>query len=318
MNKKLKKILFVVLKIFIVFACFFYLYSAFSESLSTLSQDFWNSTKLVLLLEAFILYSLFFMTKVFNWWYILHLLKVNVSIPFAAGVWFGSQTIKYIPGKVWFFLGRFYLGRKKISNSDTFVATCIELVMMLLSGTLVFILCGHSEEMEKISQFIPSPILIVGLVVSFFVAIHPRVLEWGIGFLAKKTGSEKKPLHIRYGSLVLLLCIYVLNWGVFGVANYILVNAFVPIPFAAAIHVIAIFSIAYVVGFVSFITPGGIGVRESIQVYFLSGLIYSSPAVLVSVFSRIFWMLVEVLGTISFLGIRKLVRLKKESLEENK
>ncbi len=315
---RLKKVLLNIVKFAVIFVCLYYLYRKFSESFASLGGVAWEKIHYLPLCGAIVAYASFFAVKVANWWYILRLFKVPVSFSFSSGIWFGSQTIKYIPGKVWFLLGRFYFGRKKISKSLIFVATSIELVMMLLSALVVFLIFGLDKDVAQVSRYVPATPGVLGLVAVFLFAIHPRVLEWGIGFLAKLGKSERQTIDIDYGKLFLLLTVYVLNWLFFGFANYVLISVFKPISFSLIGLICAVFAISYVIGFLSFITPGGIGVRESVQVYFLSTVIAGHTAVLISVFSRILWMLMEIIGTAIFLGIRNLLLIKRDSLIETR
>jgi uncharacterized membrane protein YbhN (UPF0104 family) len=284
----------------------------FSDNISSLEEISWDKINYAALLASVVLYILFFLIKVTNWWHILNLLGNSVPHSFAAGIWFGSQKIKYIPGKVWFLLARFYLSRKRISKSTILVATGIELTMMLLSALLTFLIFGIYYSYEG---FTPSPALLIALVSLFLVLIHPRILEWGLSLLARVAGEKTEHLDIRYRPLIILLFVYLMNWLLFGLANYLLVTAFTQIPFSQIYRICGLFAIAYVIGFLSFITPGGLGVRESVQVYFLSDFMSPAMAVIVAVFSRLFWMFTEVLGTAIFLGIHNLVQIKRASIE---
>ena len=73
------------------------------------------------------------------WMYIIA--RFGYSVPYGRSlkVWLLSQAGRYVPGKVWFALGRIYLNeREGVPKSVTTVATALELVLVLASAVVVF------------------------------------------------------------------------------------------------------------------------------------------------------------------------------------
>ncbi len=68
---------------------------------------------------------------------------------------------------------------------------------------------------------------------------------------------------MRYSDILLVTLAWCISWLVAGSAFYLLLLALWPsIPIAALPICIGIYAIAWDIGFVSFITPSGLGIRE--------------------------------------------------------
>ena len=74
-------------------------------------------------------------------WYLITL-KLGISIPPRETLksWYYSQLGKYLPGKVWLFLGRFYFYDSKGKSRKTLtVALYFETVTVIMAAGLVFL-----------------------------------------------------------------------------------------------------------------------------------------------------------------------------------
>ena len=312
-----KKYLLLAFKILILLLTSFYIVSRIWQNLSDLKRISFQINDIILLLVAFLLYMLFFAIKVLNWHLILR--QFNRSIPFgnSAKIWFGSQTIKYIPGKIWFLVGRFYLANKELTHPVVFIASFIEILLMLISGMLIFLIFGRLSELVQLPLDLRSDVFILLAVLGALVAIHPFFLQIYQNISSRLFRQPRERINLKFQFLLMLLLIYGLNWLLFGFANYLLMLSFSELPIHYLIQIVGIFAISYVIGFLSFLTPGGIGVRESVQVYFLSGLIPHPITALIAVISRIFWISCEVIGAGIFVGVRRILTLKRTRLSEN-
>jgi len=318
-STQLKKYLVKFLKLSIILLTGFYLYTALHRDISQIKPDIFKTSHLLLLLIAFFLFIFFFFIKSINWFIILKECGGKTTFSFAAKIWFASQTIKYLPGKLWFIVARLYVGRGQLTAPLIFLATVVELILMLLSATLMFFILGGYFFIRFFeARWMAFGSLTIVLPVALTI-IHPVVLQKIRTKLGRFTRSPVKALPMRYQQMLRLLVIYCLNWLLFGLANGLLLFALSAVWPVSFWRTLSVFPISYVIGFLSFLTPGGIGVRESIQVYLLGQIgITSAIAAAVAIISRIYWMLCELFGALLFVGLKNLSRLRFMQAYENK
>lgn len=255
------------------------------------------------LVGAFVFCLLFFFLQSVGWFFALKKLGHNIGPGRASATWFLSQVVKYVPGKVMLPLYRImYCSRCDVPKTKTMLSIMIELVLMTVSSTLVFaaLLPFLSQKLED--RFaLHSLILccVIGL-----AAIHPKVMNFGVNFALKI--FKRDPVHIdfTYGSLLWLLGFFILSWVFYGVSAIFNVMA-VAQPWdqslSFSLAIVAGFAISWTLGFLSFLTPGGIGVREAVLTAILAPFISMSTALAVAVLSRLIWILCEIVGTVATL-----------------
>jgi uncharacterized membrane protein YbhN (UPF0104 family) len=315
----LKKYLLKFLKLGIILLTGFYLYTAIYRDISQIKPDILQTSHLLIFGIAFFLFAIFFFIKTMNWFIILKQCGGHASFSVAAKIWFASQTIKYLPGKLWFIVARLYMGRGVVPAPLIFLSTLVELILMLLSATLMFFILGGYHFVRLIETQWMAIVTVTIVVPASLVVIHPLVLNKIVSNLRRFARSPIEPLAMRYRQILWLLIIYCLNWLLFGLANCLILYAISSSWPENLLRTTSIFPISYVIGFVSFLTPGGIGVRESIQVYLLGQLGWTSAiAAAVAIISRIFWMGCELVGALIFVGLKNLGRLRFMPADENK
>jgi uncharacterized membrane protein YbhN (UPF0104 family) len=85
------------------------------------------------------------------------------------------------------------------------------------------------------------------------------------------------------------------DWMIFGVAVYFLINSFYQIDLQQTVVLCGIFALSVLAGIASFFVPAGLGVREGVQSYLLGLFIPLSAAVLISLVMRA-WMILGETG----------------------
>ncbi|MBN1349687.1 flippase-like domain-containing protein [candidate division KSB1 bacterium] len=307
-----KKHLLNALKILVLSVASFYIFTKFWQNLTDLKQIHFRIENFALLIVSFALCMVFFGIKVSNWHFILIRFQPSMRYVDSARIWFGSQTIKYIPGKIWFLLGRFYLGQHLLTKPVIFITSFIEILLMLVSGTLIFFVFGDLVNLIHLTGILRTGYVIIFAVVLALAAIHPFFLNIYQNVLARLFKQPKVRIELTFTSLLLLLLAYCANWILFGISSYLIIISFFELHVAFWGQVVGIFAISYVVGFLSLLTPGGIGVRESVQVYFLSGLMPESITALIAIVSRLFWVTCEIIGAAIFVGLRKVLSMRRD------
>jgi Lysylphosphatidylglycerol synthase TM region len=100
---------------------------------------------------------------------------------------------------------------------------------------------------------------------------------------------------------------YAVYWVLTGLAFAALVRAMFPLPASDVPLAIAGYSASYAVGFLSLLTPGGLGVREGVLVLALAPVMPAGPALVVALVSRLWMMLFELLGAVAAYALERAV-----------
>ena len=174
-------------------------------------------------------------------------------------IFFLSQLGRYIPGKVWGILGLVYLsGREGITQAVSGASIVLQLILQVVSGVMLFILTlPFWREIPTLSGLYPALVFLpLGLLL-----LHPTFLGRGFNFALRLVGQKPVDLNWGYGYLLGQLLLWGSFWVIRGLSSYHLIKAISnsPPPFPV---VTGIFAIAWVAGFVSLLTPSGLGVME--------------------------------------------------------
>jgi hypothetical protein len=250
-------------------------------------------------------YGAAFFIQVWAWYFITVKLGIALSRCETVESWFYSQLGKYLPGKVWLLLSRYYFYESKArSRKSIWIALYVETATMVIASWLLFLvglfLFREVRSFYSVGKWIGwmLPFLLA------FLSLHPRVLQrifnWILTFLKKETVS----LSMSYVDILWVLFISVLSWVAGGVGFYFFVKSLYPISSSHVLFLAGSLSFASLLGLMAIFAPIGLGVREGVLVYFLSYLMPSSLAVLISILTRLWMTFIEIglIGVIYLVG----------------
>src|SRR6266566_5697180 len=203
------------------------------------------------------------------WRAVLARLGSRLGLRTCLRIYLASEFVRYIPGNVWHVLTRIlWVSKYGVSRPIAFASMTIELITKLAAGALIFavsLLFWH--DLGAINQASTgTSIVVVGVVtiLGLLVVLYPPVLNGLLNFALRLLKREPVVLALRYKDILLITLAWCVSWLVAGCAFYILLLALWPAtPLAALPICIGIYAIAWDVGFVSFITPSGLGFREA-------------------------------------------------------
>lgn len=249
-----------------------------------------------------ILIILFYFLTPIIWSFSLRLFGERVSYKKILKVWHSAQLIRYIPGNIAFVLGRTEAGKKEgIPRTKNLIATSLELALIVIACLTIFlgyILFSATNIGWLIFLLIP-----IGLII-----LHPRIFIPIINFglkLIKKPEIENK---IKYKKILVLFLIVLIIQLIEGFAYAFLLKTIFnySLSFIELLKFAAIYEGAWVIGFLSFLTPSGIGVREAALSLLLSLYMPLTIAIIFSIFARICCIILEVIIAITILGYNKI------------
>ena len=237
------------------------------------------------------------------WRTVLIRLGVRLDLRPCLRIYLASEFVRYIPGNVWHVLTRIlWVNKYGVSRPVAFASMTIELITKLAAGVLVFAVSlffwGDVGAVGKLVNNNPI-IVILGAVtvLGVLVGLHPRVLNGSINIVLRVLKRETVALTLRYADILLVTLAWCGSWLVAGIAFYLLLLALLPkAPLVLLPLCIGIYAIVWDIGFVSFITPSGLGVREG-AVVLLFALAYPPLAIssILAIFSRVVSTLAELL-----------------------
>lgn len=249
-----------------------------------------------LLVLHFALLGLMFAFFVAGWRGTLTACGAPCSWSDAAFAWLTPNLGKYLPGKVLMLAGRVEVCRVRgLSRRTAAVALVYEHVLMVLAAVpfLLGALAAGTGGGEA------SRVVALGAAAAAALALlaWPGMLTRALNAVLTRLGRECLTTTPRRGALLALFPTYVLAWGAYGLSGAVLVRA---LELGDASLTTGFTSCAFVAswlaGFLSFLTPGGIGVREGVLAAFLATTLTASQGVVLAAVARLTWTIVELGG----------------------
>ena len=229
-----------------------------------------------------------------------------------------ANITRYLPGRIWGFVRllalsqHFALSKTAVGSSLT-LQLGIETALGGLIGTsLIFSPKMRETAIGVFETFSGTgtlfSILTVVSILMVLLFVIPTLSSKARQFLKnlRATGKKLFQKSFQYQWLSVLAS-HIFLWICQGLAFFLFVKSFAPVQWADAGVLTAIFAFAWIVGFLSFLTPGGLGVREGLLGLLLANYLPPPQAMLVALFCRLWMLSAEMLlaGTAFFLKTRR-------------
>ena len=301
----------------IVVAIFFFL--------GKMVWDHWNQVKdtpFTLRPFPFILSTLLFTFSYFIqiWaWYLITLrLKIALSPSETLVSWFYSQLGKYLPGKIWLLVGRFYFYESKgKSKKNILVALYLETVTMIAAAAIIFltVLILHRELGLFFSWGRYGWLVLLSLLGLAF--LHPRILQSVLNRVLTKWKREPISLSISYAQILWVLFVCILSWVVGGIGFYLFIDSVYPLASQYILFLTGALAASSTLGLIAIFAPSGLGVREGALVYLLSFVMATPVGVIISILTRI-WMTFIEIGLIGMIYLLRKFHKQRNGKEHGK
>jgi glycosyltransferase 2 family protein len=248
----------------------------------------------------------------YAWQLTLHGLSARRDMTFRLSVATVNSTslTKYLPGKFWSYaLQMYWLGRSGYSKALVLFVNLTNLVVSLLTGVLLalgFLLASGAFPWQWVGGAIL--LLVVAEVVCILyygpafrlgAALVKRVLRRDLGYF-----DVSRALMLRVHGVQLAAQV------ISGAGGYLLCFAIgYHLDLSTILLVMASLILADTAGFVFFLVPGGLGVREATMYFLLQGQSSASLALVFPLVTRLIYMAADVLlGAIALWLLRSSVR----------
>lgn len=243
--------------------------------------------KIFPLFLSIVFFLIFFFLRSCVWKQILGKLGSNLKLEEV--IYYSSLTElkRYIPGNIFSYIGRlFHFGQLGVKKKIIIKGTVIEASLYILSSFIISISGAiylyQLSRQNILFQFLPWEIFAFGLsllIIIFFI----------LAFIFLK----------KYLRNVFMFTdeffISILSWICYAIASVLIVvclsgfNPYTIVPLGS------FFVFAWLVGYLSVITPSGVGVREAVIVYGLSYLVPLQTAVAIALLARLVFVFSELI-----------------------
>ncbi len=237
------------------------------------------------------------------WRRILISLGSRFSFAFGVRVWFLSNLTRYIPGNVWQVATMMVMVQDKgVSKTNALLSqvlyTALALAIAGLFGVMFFVIRPellHGILDPGIANFAPMiAVILFGLVMIVF-ALPPinRLLTCLTARIMRREIDAPTPTFAR-GLVPPVFSL--LMWLTNGIAFYLFIDSITPVSPNDVLAYISMNAGAYWIGYVSFLTPSGLGFREGALAWMLGQFFPAPVAVVFALVTRLWTTLGELLG----------------------
>ncbi|MFC1735698.1 lysylphosphatidylglycerol synthase domain-containing protein [Candidatus Hydrogenedentota bacterium] len=212
-----------------------------------------------------------------------------------------SELAKYVPGKVWTYLGKAYICKGYgVPPERTLLSSAVGTGLTWMAAAMVFLLsmpfwidtAGNSRLM-----FIPA----LAAVPLCAVCAHPRVMGLVVNTLLRLTGRPRMDVPVKYGVILLYSGHYVTWWVIYGTAFTVMASSirgieeFISLDFQMCLLMTGMIAISLVAGSMVVFLPAGIGAREIALQGLLSLIMPPYAAATIAIAARIWVSALELL-----------------------
>lgn len=204
----------------------------------------WNlKSRNVVLLIGFL--SVVYLVNATSWHFLMKAFGVNLSYLKNLKIWLFSNTARLIPGTIWQYGSRMVLASNEGVDKKTITsALFIELFFVLSLGALVTAFGIIWWNLQ-----IPIDLKLLAIL---FCALTLLIL-----FISKIT-----KIRLNYKWTPLLFISYFLQFVIDGSVLFFLSSSAVEISFNLYPVFISIFAVSWLLGYLSFLAPAGLGIQE--------------------------------------------------------
>lgn len=237
---------------------------------------------------------------VMTWRYILRdlgsrdLPSYRIMADVYAKAWMG----RYIPGTVPWIAGKIYMAASYgISKSRLAVSSLLEGGMQIIATMVVsFLLIGFDPRIQIIPLGLK--LILIAISVIGIIVLYPPIFNglMALGFRLVRGQKPHDELRINGIAVVRSFGLYAVNNFTNGISCFLVTLALVPdLSIGTIWYVIGAFGVSVAIGMATPFVPSGIGVRDGAQLVLLTAVMSKEEALVVTVFTRLWSVVVDVL-----------------------
>lgn len=251
--------------IFVSIIFIFLLINIWQNRVSVLSIP-WNFNLITVTLLILSLIGVFVSSTIS--WHLLTL-SMGINVPFKVNfkIWMISNISRLVPGTIWQYLSRVYLLEKiGISKDQSVIVIVLESILNITAASILFFVTlpfWQLPETLKMYQgwlwgFLIPPLFL-------FLLTNKKFINMIFSIMLKITGKNIAIKNISVIPLKLLIPLtiaFATRFITTGLVLFCILLITESIPQNAWVVIIGIFSFSWIAGYLSILSPGGLGVVE--------------------------------------------------------
>ena len=257
--------------------------------------------------------TLYFLTLALGWALLINSMAGEKHIPGlsvfkAMRSWLLTIMSRYLPGNVWHVVSRMaFADQLSVSRMQILSSSTMEQGLTVIGAMLIAILSFPFWPLAAIDQQWSSNfILFMALFVLGLTMLHPRILGPILKWAGTRLDRPELNWELNYITIIRFVLIYALAAFIAGLALAAVIAGIGEFKTTNLIFIIGSSALAWVIGYLSFITPSGLGVREGVLTALLA-LVYPLPiAIVASLLFRVVCTLGEFAAVVFFLGFKRI------------
>ena len=225
-----------------------------------------------------------------GWRRVLEAWDSHLPFGVASRIWFLSNLGKYVPGNIWSLTAMGMMAKRRgLSAIAAAGSSVVMQTVSLATGTAIVMVTGAKLLGQPL--LVGASVLILVLVLLAAPRFLPPLASWIGGLI----GRDIAPPTVPPTSIWTAALASSLSWLFYGVAFELFVRGLLGSAPGELSSYIAVYTAAYILGFISPIAPAGLGVREFTLAAFMTqlGLANEADAALVAIAARLWLTIVE-------------------------
>jgi len=275
-----------------------FLVRLFYNNRAELARWQWDINWFKAIISAILLFAAYISAAI-AWKTIIYGFGHKVGLSDAFRIVYLANLGRYIPGKVWQVFGMVALANEvgvpaRISLASFALAQAYSLPA---SFVLIPIFLGNIESFKSLALY--KDLFYLAFAISFLAFLilffKPGGLSGALNWVLKVLKREPVDYRPKYKNRIAIFNWYLITWILFGLAFHyfleaLLANSILPLKYAVGTYIAA-----YIIGYISFLSPGGLGFREGVMTALLTPFLGVGTAVSVSLIHRLWITFAEVI-----------------------
>lgn len=243
------------------------------------------------LVISVILFLIYFFLRGVLWYEIVKIKGNKLSFKKSVYYWQISELKRYTPGNIWSFLSRATLFTKdNLTKKNLLLSLITEGILLVISGyVLSYFYLSDLFKNQLITYFLFLISILTILIYTFSNYILKTQTEKVRKFLAFVFFDNSPSVNFK------LILTSILTFVSFGFASFFSAISITYIDLHNLPVLVSLFIFSFLIGYISIVTPMGLGVREAITTAGLSKFTSLPVAGIISIFSRIVLILSELI-----------------------
>jgi glycosyltransferase 2 family protein len=222
----------------------------------------------------------------------------------ATRIWFASNLGKYVPGKIWQITAMtMFVTRYGVTAATAGAAAVLITIANVAAGFAYVLAVGA----QSLSSWGGSRATVFATVVLIVLLSAAPLLADGWSVLARRLHRPHLAVRMPVGASVIALLGSAVAWMMYGVAFRLFAESLIGATTGSWFAWGGAYTLSYLVGYLTLISPGGLGIREVTLSQLLTSLSLTTPsqAIVVTLASRLWLTVLEIApGIVALLASR--------------